>query len=365
MKCRICDLETVKYDVFTNMAKQVSILYNKPTNVIGREIKMFLCLGCNHYQIEYFNEENYYDNYIMLPSADSIYSFRQRQIKQLFLYNTSVKSFIEIGCGDGGFLKHASNYYDRVVGNEPSSIYNELTKNNGFECTSDYINQSTLIKEKFDSICAKQVFEHLQTPIETLSKMWEMLNNEGTGFIEVPNGAKTIYNKRYFDIFTDHVNYFTPTSLSKMVEKCGFNVIKIEETFGGDYLECYFQKEIIQTKIEEKRNDDYNFIKSHIQNKSNIGAYGAGAKGYSILTSLDIGNQLKFIFDDDINKQGLFLPNTPSPITKPTIQDISMLDTIIIFAASYQDVIIKNLINKYNFKGEILGLQNKPILIKT
>jgi SAM-dependent methyltransferase len=363
MKCRICETKTEKYNSFNNIARQVSVLKKEPFEYSGQSVDMFVCPCCNHYQIEYKNEDDYYDEYIMLPHADSIHGFRERQIKQLFNINPDAKSFIEIGCGDGGFLVHASKYYSRVVGNEPSNVYNKLTRDKGFECISEYITKDTEVKEKFDSFCAKQVFEHLPNPKETLTKIYEMINNGGVGFIEIPNGAKTIYNKRYYDIFTDHVNYFTPTSLSKLAEECGFVVVKVEETFGGDYLECYLKKEENALSIEQKRTFDLNFIKDNIKNYKNIGAFGAGAKGYAILTALGNEPSLKFVFDDDPNKQGKYLPNITTPITLPNSEDISGLDLIIIFAASYQDEIISNLKNKYNFSGDVIGLQNKTSLI--
>jgi hypothetical protein len=274
-----------------------------------------------------------------------------------------VTSFIEIGCGDGGFLEHAKKFYNRVVGNEPSKVYNKLTVDRGFECLSSYITKDFKVTETFDSFCAKQVFEHLPNPKETLRKIYEMINDKGTGFIEIPNGSKTIYNQRYYDIFTDHVNYFTPTSLSKLVEECGFIVVKVEETFGGDYLECYMKKDVNARNIKQKRDNDLTFIKENSKKYNKIGAFGAGAKGFSILTALDENIPLKFIFDDDPHKQGRYLPNTIIPVSKPKIEDIETLDLIIIFAASYQDEIINNLKTKYNFKGDVIGLQNNTSII--
>ena len=363
VECRICNSSLIKYKTFDKVARQVSVLRKEPFDYQGQEIEMYQCPNCNHYQIEYDNAKDYYDDYIMLPHADSISLFRERQINQLHSINPNVKSFIEIGCGDGGFLEHAKKFYNRVVGNEPSKVYNKLTTDRGFECISSYITKDFEVTETFDSFCAKQVFEHLPNPKETLSKIYEMLNNNGTGFIEIPNGSKTIYNQRYYDIFTDHVNYFTPTSLSKLAEECGFVVVKIEETFGGDYLECYVKKEVNERNIEQKRNNDLSFIKENAKKYNNIGAFGAGAKGFSILTALDKKLPLKFIFDDDPHKQGRYLPNTNTPVTQPNIRDIENLDLIIIFAASYQDEIINNLKIKYNFSGSVICLQNNTTLI--
>jgi cyclopropane fatty-acyl-phospholipid synthase-like methyltransferase len=264
MKCRICNQETTTYKTFNKVARQVSTLRNEPFEHKGTNIEMYLCPSCNHYQIEYNNEEDYYDDYIMLPNANSIKSFRERQIEKLHKINPNVSSFIEVGCGDGGFLEHVSKYYTRIVGNEPSKVYNQLTKNRGYECNADYITKDFIVTEKFDSFCAKQVFEHLPSPKETLTKIYEMLNDKGTGFIEIPNGSKTIYNQRYFDIFTDHVNYFTPSSLAKLAQECGFVVVSVEETFGGDYLECYMKKEVNERNIQQKRTNDLNFIKEQV-----------------------------------------------------------------------------------------------------
>ena len=365
MKCRICDQQTHKYNTFSRIARQVSDLRKQPFVPSGVNVEMFNCPHCNHYQIEYNNEENYYDDYIMLPSADSIESFRQRQIEKLHKINPNADSFIEIGCGDGGFLEHVSKYYSRVVGNEPSKVYNQLTKNRGYECTSDYITKDLIVSETFDSFCAKQVFEHLPSPKEVLKKIYEMLNENGTGFIEIPNGSKTIYDRRYFDIFTDHVNYFTPASLAKLVEECGFIVVDIAETFGGDYLECYMKKSIAKYGIEDKRKRDIDFIKKEIKNYSNVGIFGAGAKSYAIMTFLDEELPVKFIFDDDQHKQNRYLPNTKIPVSAPNTDDIQKLDLIIVFAASYQNEVINKLKTKYNFSGDFLGLQHGAEIIKS
>lgn len=364
MKCRVCNHETIVFNTFDKVARQVSVLKNNPFEHRGTNVEMLVCPSCNHYQIEYDNEEDYYDDYIMLPNAESIFPFRQRQIDKLHKINPSASSFIEIGCGDGGFLEHASKYYTRVIGNEPSRVYNQLTQNRGYECTTDYITKDFVVNETFDSFCAKQVFEHLPSPKETLTKIYEMINDKGTGFIEIPNGAKTIYNQRYFDIFTDHVNYFTPSSLAKLAQECGFIVVSVEETFGGDYLECYVKKDVNERNIQQKRTNDLNFIKEQVKNYKNIGAFGAGAKGYVILTALDESLPLQFIFDNDVNKQGRYLPNTTVPISEPNAEDIENLDLIIIFAASYQDEIINKLRTKYNFKGDFIGLQNQTLIIK-
>jgi hypothetical protein len=162
-----------------------------------------------------------------------------------------------------------------------------------------------------------------------------------------------------------HTTYAQEIStLAKLAQECGFIVVSVEETFGGDYLECYMKKDINERNIEQKRTNDLNFIKEQVKKYKNVGAFGAGAKGYVILTALDEKLPLQFIFDNDPHKQGRYLPNTTVPVSEPTITDIENLDLIIIFAASYQDEIINKLRTKYNFKGDFIGLQHETSVIK-
>lgn len=370
MNCRVCNNLTSKVKTFTKVPKHVSVLNPSPYTHEGLNIDLHKCDHCNHYQIEYINDETYYDEYSMITAINnadisSVNPFMERQIKELYNISDNTQSFIEIGCGNGAFLNYAKKYYDNVTGNEPSKVYAEMTRKLGFDCIEEYITPTFQHSCTYDSFCTKQVFEHLPDPKGTLSKIYEMLNENGTGFIEVPNGAKTLYNNRYFDIFTDHVNYFTPSSLTKLVEQCGFTVLKTQEVFNGDYIECYFKK--ITPKyydINQRKNFDTSFILKIAKNYNNIGMYGAGAKGYVLATNIGKKIDIKTIFDDDPNKNNRYLPNIDNKISLPQKSLIKSLDLIIISAASYEEKIINKLRNQYNFKGDIIIMQNNIGLLK-
>lgn len=363
MNCRICNSQTFKIENFNNVPRHISVLNTFPHDHEGVDVDLYKCNHCNHYQIEYINDEDYYDEYSMIPHADSISPFMERQIEELVSFSDNTKSFIEIGCGNGSFLNHAQKYYDVVIGNEPSKIYAEMTRRLGFNCIEEYITPSFNYTKTYDSFCSKQVFEHLPDPKGTLNKIYELINNNGTGFIEVPNGAKSIYNNRYFDIFTDHVNYFTPSSLSKLVEQCGFTVLKTQEVFNGDYIECYFKKiNPNYSNIKSRKNFDINFILKKTKKYNNIGMYGAGAKGYVLITNMGKNLNLKAIIDDDPNKNNRYLPNTKVKVTLPNPTIINSLDLIIISASSYEKEIINKLIF-CSFKGDIIIMQDNIDLI--
>ena len=201
MNCRICNLKTQKIETFNNVPKHISVLKSTFYTHDGLDLDLYKCNHCNHYQIEYINDNNYYDDYSMItpinnssPDSNHVNPFMERQIKELVNISAKTQSFIEIGCGNGAFLNYAKKYYNFVIGNEPSKAYAEMTRKLGFDCIEDYITPSFYSDDTYDSFCSKQVFEHLPDPKGTLKKIYQLLNTDGTGFIEVPNGAKSIYN---------------------------------------------------------------------------------------------------------------------------------------------------------------------------
>ena len=72
MNCRICNNKSKKIDTFNNVPRHISILKKIPFNYEGMDIDLFRCDSCNHYQIKYINDIDYYDEYSMIPHADSI-----------------------------------------------------------------------------------------------------------------------------------------------------------------------------------------------------------------------------------------------------------------------------------------------------
>ena len=107
MNCRICNNKTKKAYTFNNVPKHISVLRTFAYDHNGLDVDLYKCVYCNHYQIEYVNSEDYYDDYLMIPYAESIDPFMERQIKELANMSKNTESFIEIGCGNGVFLNHA------------------------------------------------------------------------------------------------------------------------------------------------------------------------------------------------------------------------------------------------------------------
>lgn len=66
---------------------------------------------------------------------------------------------------------------------------------------------------------------------------------------------KMLSEGRYFDLFSDHLNYFTSMSLCYLAERANFNVIKVQESFQDDYLEIYLRKKRKETEFNREKSE--------------------------------------------------------------------------------------------------------------
>lgn len=73
-----------------------------------------------------------------------------------------------------------------------------------------------LFSNKFDVIIMQHVLEHIKYPKNFLQQIYRILNEDGIFYIEVPNIENTL---KYYteDFIVDHVNYFSPASLEKIM----------------------------------------------------------------------------------------------------------------------------------------------------
>ena len=135
-------------------------------------------------------------------------------------------SVTDIGCATGAFLSELKNRgYKNVKGFDPSAICCDVAKRlHDIDVQHATISQLGQICERFDLLISTGVLEHLcdvETSIQTLSGL---LKPNGQMFIGVPDAGQ--YHRwfgapyQYFSM--EHVNFFSPRSLSNLMARHGF-----------------------------------------------------------------------------------------------------------------------------------------------
>ncbi|WP_237743546.1 class I SAM-dependent methyltransferase [Pleurocapsa sp. PCC 7319] len=140
-------------------------------------------------------------------------------------------SLLEIGAGAGYFLDEA-----RKIGFEPYGLeFNPVQANfmrNQLQipCEQSPLSTSIFNGQKFDVIYHCDVISHFFDPIADFQKMNETMNDESFLIFETGNFAEV--DQKYYQYipsfqYPDHLFFFSVDNLAELLEKTGFQLIKI------------------------------------------------------------------------------------------------------------------------------------------
>ena len=202
----------------------------------GYPIQYFICKDCgfvfqNPQSSQAADPDFYQQTYRRIyqasaePTPKDLYQQTQRALNQVeWLKSLDYNKFfniLDIGASSGLLLKtFAREFAATVVGVEPGDAYRSIAEANEI---SMYASMEALISTKpdrFDLVTLMHVLEHLEHPIQVLTKIREdLLSEGGLLFIEVPNFyAHDSYELAHLSCFTEH-------TLRELLWQAGFEPV--------------------------------------------------------------------------------------------------------------------------------------------
>jgi 2-polyprenyl-3-methyl-5-hydroxy-6-metoxy-1,4-benzoquinol methylase len=309
------------------------------------EISLTFCHNCGMIFNSKFESKllEYGELYNNKQSASEYFRTYLNDTVNLLVQKYAIKNkrILDVGCGNGEFLELLSmTSHSKGIGFDPSYIGPNQTPNAQF--VSDYLTEK-YSPIKTDVLIFRHVLEHIDEPNHFLSNILQYLkvDIECKIIIEVPDFDWITDHGAYWDIFYEHVNYFSKQSLRNLLESIGLEVIDIINQFEGQYMiviasyrpDSINQNEtknaytVSKTRIDyfktniELKNKEVEQIINQIGDKSDFTIWGAGAKGVTFLNYLknDIQQRIPFVIDMNEVKQGKYCPGTGHKIMSPTI----------------------------------------------
>lgn len=170
------------------------------------------------------------------PNEEYIYSLRE-QYKNFYswlfehLPRSSGMRILDIGSGYGAWLSLFDTKSNIILGIELSTKAFNFLRSKGLNVYQiDFLN-NTFEDEEFDLITGLGIIEHLNDPLEALCEMNRILkNNDGYLYLVTPNFRQPRFRfgiESYFKLV--HTFYFSPTTISSLLNKAGFEVVAIRE----------------------------------------------------------------------------------------------------------------------------------------
>ena len=187
------------------------------------------------------NLSKYYESENYISHSDGKVSFLEKvyqRIKKVNLqkktslagyYIENNKTLLDVGAGTGDFLLCAKSKNWKVFGVEPNGKARNLAKEKGIvvkETLKDVQGQ------KFDIITLWHVLEHLPNLEESIERLSNLLQDDGTLIIAVPNFKS--YDAKFYGKFwaaydvPRHLWHFSKTAIQKLFQKQRMEIIKVK-----------------------------------------------------------------------------------------------------------------------------------------
>jgi len=367
VRCRLCGEGNVKPRLrLSHSPRNISRLL-RPDELQSDQpidLSVYECLECGFVQLAQVLESSFYDDYLMTTSHSAqMRAFQQAQASDFVQrFGLSGKRVIKVGCGDGSYLGYLRQAGANVAGIEASSRFREMSRARGFTVFPGYVSRKNAIPDgPWDGFVTRQVLEHVPDPNSFLQGIRASLASGAVGLVEVPSLEQSLDGSRFYDFFTDHVNYFSALTLRYALERNAFEVTEISRGMGGEYdvalvrVAQGFEFTGLQRVVDTLAQEVSAFIESYRRVGKRVAVWGAGGKGIAALAVADV-RDVAYVVDSDQHKQGLFTPVSHFPVVAPKTLVNDPVDAVVITALAFRDEIIAQLRKDIGFTGQIAVL---------
>ena len=358
-------------------------------------LKIWTCSGCFLTQIDEFksHSEIFSADYAYFSSVSSSWvahakAFVDKMVSEYALDSHS--KVVEIASNDGYLLQFVKERGIPCLGVEPTASTAAAARAKGIETQEIFFGVTAAKKLaehgwQADLMVANNVLAHVPDINDFIAGFQALLKKEGVASFEFPHLLQLVANNQFDTIYHEHFSYLSLMTVDRMMQANGLKVFHVEElpTHGGslrvlvtqaeashprrDTVEQVLQKERaagmmtlafytgFQEKIERVRADFLDFLISALAAGKKVAAYGAAAKGNTLLNYCGVKRgMIDFVSDLSPQKQGLLLPGSHIPILPPAEIERRKPDYIIIFPWNIRAEVVKQLVNVREWQGKFV-----------
>jgi SAM-dependent methyltransferase len=381
-KCRSCDGGRFATVIDLGAMPLANALVD-PGTANGPEprypLHVVLCQDCSLVQItETVPPDALFSDYLYFSSVSDTAVTSAKQIAERLIGTQSLGSaslVIEPASNDGYLLRH---YRDRgipVIGIEPAANIARIAQADGIptRCTFFGIEEAARLSAegiRCDVFHANNVLAHVADLNGFVAGIKTVLAPKGVAVIEVPYLRDLIESAEFDTIYHEHLCYFSATALAHLFLRHKLLLADVERIpIHGGSLRLFVmhvgaqQQSTVSTMLEEEeklgitraayyadfagrierlRRDLVSLLRDLKARGHSIAAYGASAKGATLLNFFGLGRDvLDFVADRSRVKQGKLTPGLHLPILPPDALVQSRPDYCLLLTWNFADEILE------------------------
>lgn len=388
MKCRHCglDLELTFLDLGE---APPSNAYLAPEELAAAErrfpLRVLVCTGCWLVQTEDYAAAGE----LFTPDYAYFSSFSASWLRHAQAYVTGMTERLalgpdsmvaEIAANDGYLLQYVAARGIPCYGVEPTRSTAQAARDRGIEIVEEFFGVELarrLVREgkQADLLVANNVLAHVPDINDFVAGFAWLLKRSGTATFEFPHLLRLVEQSQFDTVYHEHFSYLSLTAVARVLRENGLAVTHVEElaTHGGS-LRVYARRadcggvspsgavlELLereraagmltaefyagfQARADRVRDDLLRFLREAKREGKLVLAYGAAAKGSTLLNYTGVGPELlPLVADQNPAKQGRYLPGSRIPIVDESCLRAQRPDYVLILPWNLRDEVMGQL----------------------
>lgn len=395
MNCRFCG-EKLEHQFIDLGSAPPSNAYLNEEDLHKPELyfplKLFVCHHCWLVQTEDYAQadELFRPDYAYFSSTSTTWLDHAARYSDMICKRLGLdgKSFvIEIAANDGYLLKNFVARNIPCLGIEPTDSTATAAEKIGIPVLRKFFGKMTAQKlgsegKQADLIIGNNVYAHVPDISDFTAGMKAALKPGGTITLEFPHLMRLIEYNQFDTIYHEHYSYLSLYTVSRIFAAAGLRVFDVEElpTHGGSLriYGCHIEDQrptkatvsniiteeerrglqgltiyqTFQQKANQVKNALLTFLLEQQRKGKKVAAYGAAAKGNTLLNYAGVKSDLiPFVCDAASSKQGKYLPGSHIPILSPDILQKERPDIVLILPWNIAHEIVRQQTNVLEWGG--------------
>ena len=357
MNCRHCQtpLELVFVDLDESPPSNSYLTdVNQPEN--SYPLRVMVCEQCWLVQTMDFAEANEFfaSTYAYFSSFSTTWLTHAKtyvdEMAERFGLDES-SHVVEVAANDGYLLQYVAGRGIPCLGVEPTLSTAEAARKKGIEIVNEFFGVTLAERlvaadHQADLTAANNVLAHVPDINDFAAGFATLLKPHGVSTFEFQHLVPLVDECLFDTIYHEHYSYLSLTAVDRILAANGLAVFDVAEipTHGGS-LRVFAQRADtgerdrtpavdqlltseaeagvttsgyyrgFQTRVDDIRHGLLDFLAKAEADDKSVAAYGAAAKGNTLLNYSGVGaDQIDFVVDANPHKQGQFLPGSHVPI---------------------------------------------------
>lgn len=382
-RCRSCDSEQLSQVLDLGDMPLANRLLTDSNHAVEPSfpLELVFCLECSLAQITAtVPPKDLFGNYLYLSSFSDTMLAHSREIVHRVAAAEGLDRcslVVELASNDGYLLRFYKELGIRVLGVDPAENVARIAEERGIPTRCAFFDATIAAELRREGmtanvIHANNVLAHVADLHGFLDGMKLILAPDGVAIVEVPYVRRMIERCEFDTIYHEHLCYFSLTSLSALLERHQLRVQRVEpiEIHGGSLRVFVVHEESSRAAdgtmeamiADESRAGvaSLEFYRTFAQRVNalrertrtllgrlkgegaSIAAYGASAKGATLLNYFGVGREtIDFVADRSTVKQGYLTPGTHLPIRSPETLLEVMPDYVLLLTWNFAEEILR------------------------